>query len=653
MVLLYGTSGSGRSSSKRNIQSRSSARSFIVLLLIALIQVTSPIYRLSADEPPDVPDVYVAPVENATGVAGLDAAAHAVSRTLELTLAFLDELEAVPTAELPQDVRGRMPAEVTDEQSAERVAETADVDNVLFGVLDLDDDNRFQVGLSVYAHAEEEVTHTHMETVGSQLEVFDASDRAVAELVGAFGDVTIEFGSIALDLEGPADRDWTVWIDGETAGENVERVDRLLAGERHLELEVHGQTGSGLVASERIMIEADDTTTVSVVFPEVLPVGEEHRIALRREAERSLVQPIDFAAASEPIEDLETLVAAYPRDMQADAEFLEIFDIRSHFASLMLRLEDYAGYALAREGFVERELFAVAQEAESAVTELIAERGEQAFDAVNEDVHRLFDTLDALYRIEIADALYRDADDPQRAAELYEELYDVRTIAREYGVPGGRAAYYSLVAEDLAKAETLEEVHARRRPLRHLVIGGSGAGLALLSGASMLWGPIAGLQADVAEAEEGYDLAITPSEQAQYREELEELTPRVRAWRIAQWSAIGTGVGAIAYAAVARFLSTREIDQYREHIIDERLATEAAIAERIRAGERGTLLVRGLPPREAPQFQVGDRLATNMVLLSDDESPQTVSAPVFGSEADSFELEPEGMPPVIALDRRE
>lgn len=167
----------------------------------------------------------------------------------------------------------------------------------------------------------------------------------------------------------------------------------------------------------------------------------------------------------------------------------------------------------------------------------------------------------------------------------------------------------------------------------------------------MLLGPIADLQADAAEAYDNYRDAETPAELAHWREESEELVPAARAWRIAQWSTIAVGAGAATYAVVARIRSERAPEQLRDRLITEELAVEAAVAERIRDGERGTLVVRGYPPDAVPQFTIGDRIASNMALVPANDPPGTVSVGVAGAGEDSLELDPAAMPAVVVLGR--
>lgn len=625
------------------------SRKRVATLLPAAVVISFVAVHVHAEEQPTV---FVGEVSNVTGHEGLDAAAAAVSNTLQLTVAFLAEYELVRRDDLSPETRESLPAQVASMREAVLASEVAAVDTVIFGLLDLDDDRRFRIVLSVYARDEGEVTLTHEETSERVVDVFGAADQAAAELVGAFGDVTIEFGSISLEAEGDHELAWTVWIDGEEAGTNVENVDGVLVGERTVEVEVHGETTSVTILSEQVEVLPAETITIGFALPPVEPVGAELRQAVRTEAERALVQPMEVAVAAAALDEISEIAAAYPDEVQPEEKkFLEVFPVRLQLASLLGQLEEYAQSALNEGANTTGRLLTLAREAEEILATVDHRGTEVSGTSIGGDVQRLFDALDALYRIEIAGAVYGDETVYEDVSALYEELERVRAIANQLGVDGAGEAELT-VAEWRERVAMLERLDDEPRDQRNFIIGGAGLGLAATSVLSMFVGPIAALQAEAEAAQESYDAAEEPVDIVYWREELESLAPAATAWRIGQWTAIGAGAGAAGYAAFDYLTGAPAPERIRDDFVEqEQLSLEAAIVERVRDVERGVLLVRGLPPAAVPSFRVGDRLASNVVYVGVDEAPQTINVAPVGSDRESFEIDPAQSPAIVVLDR--
>lgn len=620
---------------------RSIPRFLAPALLFGLLAV-----GLSADEGSTRPTVYVSPIVNATGETVLDPIAAAITSSLELNLSFLEDYEVVRDRDLEEAARLEDREAVTAEADAAAAAERTGADNVVFGLIELRDDRSIVLNVSVFAQSEGEVTITREENADSLVDVFAASDRAVVGLVGSFGGVALEFGAVELNPEGRQDLRWSVELDGEPVGDNISEIDTVLSGTRSLEITVEGEHRTSTVYSDDIDIRAGEVAEVSFLIPEVVPEDVELAEELQSTVEQSLVQPMNLPVAENAFLELRELVTAYPVGLEEAQQFLGEYPLRFDLAVKFGEMEAYAGNLIAGNSAGMQQLLNLAEET--------GERIDQAEPAAREaaagDIVRLFDGLDALYRIELAAAMQTPDPDYEAVVEGYESFIELRRVAERHNVPG---AHDSRIAAESGTraAEAIVLRDARRTPVHHLLIGGTGAALTAGGGIMAFAGPADSLRDEADDLYTQYQESEDPVEISALREESESLYGQAAMWEIGQWTAIGVGAGALLYSAIARWRSTRAPELERDRLIDSRLATEASIAERIRAGEEATLLVRGYPPGDEATFSVDGRLASNIVLVDSRQSITIANVGAAISADDNLQLAAEQAPPIVVLDR--
>ena len=135
--------------------------------------------------------VAVLPVINRTEGAGYEAVCKAVHDTLLLTLSFIDTYELV---ELEIDADREL-GDVEDFLSAGRGKR---LDNIVVGSLSLDKNGRPKFDFSVYDAHKGSIVLSRTKRADSLLHVFEAADKLVTELMGAFSGMHIGFGTIKL-----------------------------------------------------------------------------------------------------------------------------------------------------------------------------------------------------------------------------------------------------------------------------------------------------------------------------------------------------------------------------------------------------------------------------------------------------------------------
>lgn len=162
-----------------------------------------------------------------------------------------------------------------NETEREAIEETADiaayarenqVDNVVFGRLFEGEGGRIMIEMSVFSRANEEVTMSETVTAESYLDIFDASDRMVTALIGAFSDRHIAYGSLVLQNRG-TEADYIVKVGQNTLGKNIERIPRMLTGTYTVTIVQERVLETITVEEEEIEIGKDEQTVLDFELP--------------------------------------------------------------------------------------------------------------------------------------------------------------------------------------------------------------------------------------------------------------------------------------------------------------------------------------------------------------------------------------------------
>lgn len=585
--------------------------------------------------------VLVLPFESRTGRAQDETIARTITDTVTLTLQLLGRYELSDPGNLTS-------ADAVDltETDLDELAGEQRVDTLIYGTVLLDEAGALLFSLTVYDRAEERITVRAQSRAPSIFDVFDAADDLVRDAVSGFSGVRIAFGSLRVTTTDEGE--YLLYLDNSLAGENVSTLDRVLAGERLIEIRQRRGDLELLIHRESVLVEEGTTRTVTFSFP---VVTEEER---RREEElRDLLRrELAHAADPEPLEaviaELEELYlrleSAYPegpeqisfyRDrlwLAREMQELVKADLRSLAA--VRSMENLRAFDDLREPWLElvaRYREAEREAAEAADAEALPHIIPPArrWELVRDDTRRNLTVLAALVTLERAavvdegEAAYVDGHNQQ--------ILSIQSLLASSTRP------YTLWTDERVRAQAEMRRYARadrrRRPAWHWIAGGIGAGALGYAGYVQFSGILDDLDDDITTLIDRYEASTDFDEILDTREDLDDKTDE-RAWyQRTRTIAAGAGLALVGTAVVARMVSrsrpARIWSQYRDHPFPERW-TAAGLSYRGRAldgSDPPSLLVIG----EDETFRLNGRTLT---------TPQMIPADVAANgESPAWQIE--------------
>jgi TolB-like protein len=421
--------------------------------------------------------VLVVPFANLTGQPQNDVVADTSTDTIELTLRLLDQYEVVGDTARTSDPL--MDAPVSE---LRRIAGEENVDNVIFGSVSTLEGGGFLFQLSVYDRAQDGISLQSESRSPSLFGVFDASDELVADAVSGFSGVRIGFGSLRIASEGSGE--FLLYVDGSLLGENTTSVDRILIGNRQIEIrQVRGDQETPIYR-EAVTIRENQTTTVAFSFPDVTDDELAREAQLRSRLMEALAIGADLRAIDQSMSELSALYARLPGALEGSEDDLVFYRDRRDLAAAMQEIPLIDLESIARlPGGAPR----------TAGTELIdpweavwdryveAEEGgvgfassydyDQQRQAIRGDIRRNLDVLHGQIAMERALVI---------AQEDY-ELLDGYNALRQGALPLNRAPLrsYTWSSEAGRASDAYREYQRaveRRRPFWHWIAGTIGVG---------------------------------------------------------------------------------------------------------------------------------------------------------------------------------
>lgn len=191
-----------------------------------------------------------------------------LSRTMGDTIAFALRLLGDFNVQTTGDAEVGAVA-IDDASAIEKIAASADLDYVILGELDEDEDGRIRFEMVVWDREAAAITIRRDAVAESLFDTFDVADELTLELLSALSGRRIAFGAIQLDLPASFDS-FGIFVDDQFAGFGTSRLERIPAGERTVR--IVSFTGDPTASESRetvVLIEPDTTTAVS--FDIVLP----------------------------------------------------------------------------------------------------------------------------------------------------------------------------------------------------------------------------------------------------------------------------------------------------------------------------------------------------------------------------------------------
>ena len=184
------------------------------------------------------------------------AIADTIQDTIELNLRLLGEYEIIQLDD----------GSASDTAEPGQLAQTMDVDAVVFGSVSRADDNRLRFELSFYDREADAARIAAEATADSIFDVFEVGDRIAVEFLQEISGTQIAYGSLTLENEG-VQRSYRVVLDGAELGRDLREIPRLVAGDYQLTIETDGIAGPLTLVSEAVEVRPGQTTNVGFAAP--------------------------------------------------------------------------------------------------------------------------------------------------------------------------------------------------------------------------------------------------------------------------------------------------------------------------------------------------------------------------------------------------
>jgi hypothetical protein len=165
-----------------------------------------------------------------------------------------------------------------DTVSPGRLADDAELDSVLFGIIGVKQGGGVTIGLSLYDRRTDRIILTETRETKTYLEVFDAADSLTLSILTAFNGSLPRFGNLLMERKGPA-RDFYVEIDGIYAGTSPSEIAWLPEGRYNVR--VYEKAGRRYYDAGAAEVEILGGETAVFGFS-LMPQGEYDRLASAR-----------------------------------------------------------------------------------------------------------------------------------------------------------------------------------------------------------------------------------------------------------------------------------------------------------------------------------------------------------------------------------
>jgi outer membrane protein assembly factor BamB len=156
------------------------------------------------------------------------------------------------------------------------------MDNVIFGKAFLNKEGNLVFQVSVYDRIKDAITLTREEGTKNIFETFDAANRLVEGIVGEFSRMHVGYGDVVLENVGE-EGTYSVYMDGEWKGENLQRIEQVLNGEHTIEIRQQRMLNTVTIYTEDVWVYEDMYVKVDFSVPFLLPEEKEELARLEKE----------------------------------------------------------------------------------------------------------------------------------------------------------------------------------------------------------------------------------------------------------------------------------------------------------------------------------------------------------------------------------
>jgi hypothetical protein len=248
-------------------------RAAAILACLSLSLIQPPACAAAPSTVSTLPRVEVFNFANSSGQASLDAACAAASSSLALTLRQMGGYEVLPSEQAPQAVNA---------DYLRAWAEGHGADFVLFGSLEAPQPGRYACSLSLFDRARGLVTITKRSPPASIMDIFDAMDDLVANLIDSMAGRHIGFGRVDFVNRGEKG-DYRVTMDGIEAGSNLSSLGKVLAGEHGVRVVQRRMLGELELARRTIRLGEGESAEVEFSLPAITSEEKERLETLEAE----------------------------------------------------------------------------------------------------------------------------------------------------------------------------------------------------------------------------------------------------------------------------------------------------------------------------------------------------------------------------------
>jgi hypothetical protein len=219
---------------------------------------------LSASE--ENPRILIAPLEKNFDSNQYNVISSTVYDTMLLSLRLLGEYEVL-TMEEGQEL------DFSDNDAVSAYASENFIDNVVSGSISVDDSGRIDFSLQLYESESDFLKTGIQSTAANVLEVFDASDALITDLIAQFNDRHIAFGSMVFNNLG-YEGEYNIFLGNTFLGKSIDKVDRVLTGEYKLIITQFRFNQLKILESHNISILENEDFELTFSLPHLLPEEE-------------------------------------------------------------------------------------------------------------------------------------------------------------------------------------------------------------------------------------------------------------------------------------------------------------------------------------------------------------------------------------------
>lgn len=248
------------------------------------------------------PRILIVPLENQSGVENYNSICTTVDDIVSVSMKLLGQYEVVEAGSAAES--GVL------YENMKSYAEENSLDNIMYGSLKLDDSGKIIMKISLFETSSDKIVLSREEKADNFFEIFDVSDRLIAQVLGFFRDGQIGFGSLQFINSGEPG-DYRVYINYSYIGENLTEIPKSLTGSYHIVIKQNRFNQEKTVYRSDFLLEENENLKIDFKVPYLLPDEVKYMQETREKADleiedlSSLISILsDFKTLTESMEDI-------------------------------------------------------------------------------------------------------------------------------------------------------------------------------------------------------------------------------------------------------------------------------------------------------------------------------------------------------------